>query len=296
MPSRFWTGLIILCWLGTTAWFFYREWWPEFRAEQEPPFTIELADEVTPQSTRWIMYQGGKKIGSQTSVMVYKRNDTFELTNTMHNLELTINLFGTAFPIKIPEFMTVQRVSREGKLLSIDSNLKLGIADLESTFHFSAKVKEGNIYPVLSVQSFLMSFKDRQIPPVPLKSESVWNPMQPYSKIRVRPGQHWRMSAMDPLMDALKSQAGQGLNVPAKGNSAGASFETPEMLYAEVLNELQPLTMGGKKYMCHVIEYRNMNDITQATVARTWINVLDAKVLRQEATLGSSGLVLERDD
>ena len=66
------------------------------------------------------------------------------------------------------------------------------------------------------------------------------------------------------------------------------------MLNAEVLQEPQELNLNDRTYTCYVIEYRDADDITQTIKARTWIQVSDARVIRQEAILMTDRLRLDR--
>src|SRR5258708_1396773 len=53
MPPRNVVCVIVAFWLTATGYLAYREWWPWMRADSPPPFTVELADEATPQNAHW---------------------------------------------------------------------------------------------------------------------------------------------------------------------------------------------------------------------------------------------------
>src|SRR4051812_39004927 len=55
MPSRWVTAVIVLFWLATTSWLFWRDLWPAWRPGEPPPFHIDLVEEVqtTKMQTSW---------------------------------------------------------------------------------------------------------------------------------------------------------------------------------------------------------------------------------------------------
>jgi hypothetical protein len=309
MPPRIFTCLIVAFWLTTMGWFTYREWWPRFQDSIEPPFTIELADEATPQNASWTLYQDQTKLGRATTSMRVKGNDSFELQNQMSNIKTDFEYLGRKVPIKVKNFSTTQQVNREGKLLSIASNVQIEIAVFDGGPAFEVKsemnatVKDGKLYPhIASLDAILIHLKNKPLAPVDLPSRSMWNPMEPVSRIRVRPGQRWRMCALSPLEDAIENSMKQllpTLEPGAKRDEAGAAtagFKPPQLLEAEVLREPRELSHEDQKYLCYVIEYRDSADITRKLVARTWIQVADAKVIRQEAIQMTGTLILQRND
>ena len=139
--------------------------------------------------------------------MTYKQNDTFELSNYMKNVEINVSLAGMVIPFKIPEFSTTQRVTRTGKLISLESSVKLSVLNLDSSIHLNATVREGKLYPIITVKSLLANINEQPLPAVALKSASMWNPMHPHSKIGFGPVNAG--SWLDPLSDALKSSLGR---------------------------------------------------------------------------------------
>jgi hypothetical protein len=61
-------------------------------------------------------------------------------------------------------------------------------------------------------------------------------------------------------------------------------------LLALVLPETQELDLKDRVRKCYVIEYRS-----DTVVARTWVDVEDGTVLRQEALGSGEKLILQRD-
>ncbi|HJZ90878.1 MAG TPA: hypothetical protein VKE40_08395, partial [Gemmataceae bacterium] len=66
--------------------------------------------------------------------------------------------------------------------------------------------------------------------------------------------------------------------------------EQPRELLAEVQVETEPVTHRGKTHTCRVIVYR-----AEKVTARTWVDVQDGKVVRQEATMLGETMALQRE-
>jgi hypothetical protein len=104
----------------------------------------------------------------------------------------------------------------------------------------------------------------------------------------LRPGQTWRVSTVDPVSDALAAALRQvvgkkyGIPVPAPSQ--------PKELLARVLAETEQVTHRDTTYTCWVIVYE-----AGRTAARTWVDVEDGKVVRQEASGVGEVLVLQRN-
>src|SRR5262245_44381988 len=81
MPSRFLTLGIVVFWLGSMAWLFVRDIWPNIRPGKRPPYTIDLASEADNRRvTRWTVYRNGIRVGhADTSILHRPFNDTYEL-------------------------------------------------------------------------------------------------------------------------------------------------------------------------------------------------------------------------
>src|SRR5262249_20135767 len=82
MPSRLVIVCITLSWLAMPGWFFYRDIWPKLRAGDQPPYTIDLASEVTgPEARRkWEVFHNGETIGYlDTWVGHSNTDDTYEI-------------------------------------------------------------------------------------------------------------------------------------------------------------------------------------------------------------------------
>src|SRR5947209_6208175 len=64
MPPRSLTVAIVVFWTATMAWFFSRDLWPRFFANDRPPFSINLEEEAKapPLSDKVIFRRDGDKV------------------------------------------------------------------------------------------------------------------------------------------------------------------------------------------------------------------------------------------
>src|SRR4051794_38573496 len=88
MPLPRYVVLILVFWLGTTAWLFQRDLWPRLRPGEPPPFSIDLADEARTGASfenRWTLYidKDGRRENkgyATTGVKYHREDDTYDLT------------------------------------------------------------------------------------------------------------------------------------------------------------------------------------------------------------------------
>ena len=125
MPPRSVVALIVLFWVGSIVFLIYEEYYPWWRTDAPPPFLVELADEASPLSARWSIYRGDQKIGSANTVMTCLRDDSIELASTIENLELSLGLPPIHVHVRIVKQHTIQRVTRDGQLLTLNSRMHL---------------------------------------------------------------------------------------------------------------------------------------------------------------------------
>ncbi len=276
MPSRFVTVLILLFWAISSGWFIYAELWPQFRGGDPPLFTIDLADEarrLSPPIT-WDIVRDGKTIGRVlTSIRYRDADDAFELTGTVHDLNL-----GLASTIQISQMANVYRVTREGKLLAVSTEAVIQIAKgVELKVFLDGEVVGKSFHTKLRLESPLGN-REFNLEPVALSAEgSALNPLHPVDRINgLSLGKTWRIALVDPVHDALANL------VP--GGQTGVAY-----VQARVLPEYKTLAWAGKEQLCYVIEYTG-----EAVEARTWVLARDGTVLRQEARLHDDELILER--
>jgi hypothetical protein len=299
MPTRHLALTIVFFWLATSAWLFYRDFWPRWRSGDAPPFSIDLAYEAQKNAsdTSWRILRGDKHLGFiHTKVQYDGKSDTFELSsgpvqaNTAPQLDMDIG----PLKIRVSELISKYRVSREGLLRGTKGSAHVdiqgrGIARaLHLRFELDARgeVKNGLFIPYASVTWEGQKY-DLQLEPVPYTTrDSFLNPLHPVSRLAgLRRGQHWQLTNMNPLADSVAAMAQKdpALQLLVKKNAQ------MNVLQAEVLPETQILTYDSREVVCLVIEYRS-DEMT----AHTWVRESDGKVLRQEVSLWGERLVLER--
>jgi hypothetical protein len=318
MPPRFVTVLVVLFWLGTSAWFFQRELWPSLRGGDPPPFVIDLVDEARQLPIDWHVLQGDKKVGKASTQIAYDQaDDTFRLEGTFElNYEFKLFLLGRISTKAKVENM--YRVTREGELLEVKTHATLTIPSMLGEFggrplegaggeqtppggyeikgEIAGPVRDGSLQPTGKVV-VPGEVQEIQFDPVPLSGRgSVLNPLHPVNRLRgLRPGRTWQIPLFDPLalLSAAKVEAKGGKERESavlailgilKGN--GSQFRR---LNATVLDGTQSLFWDDHEETCQVIEYRD-GDLN----AHTWVRQRDGTVLQQEANLRGDQIVLKR--
>ncbi|OWK45289.1 hypothetical protein [Fimbriiglobus ruber] len=305
MPSRPGIGLILSFWLATTAFVGYRDVWPRFFSDAPPAVRIDLADEAAQAlPARWTVFRGTDHIGSLTTRMEYTpADDTFRFHNTFTQLSFDLDL--AKIRIECPRLETNVRVNRAGELreqsLSGEMKLFLGVKPLAVELgHAAAKVtgvvRDGTLvgdceifYPANATVPTIT----RALEPVPVPGGQVLNPMTPVGRLRdIQPGRRWVIRVVDPLRDAVYVMTRDV--VKQSELAAGALGSRPESqeLIAEVLSTPERLERKlSDPVDCWVIEYRG-----EGVEARTWVNVADGRVMRQEASGFGEKLRFERED
>lgn len=294
MPSRPVAVLIVAFWLASTGWLLYREWWPWLRADSPPPFTVELADEAAPQLAHWSIWRGDQRIGAANTRMVIQKDDTFELTSTIENLTLSI----LNIEAKASRMVTVQRVNRKGELLAFSSNMRMSMNAFglspEMKTKIEGTVRDGKLHAQTSLEIDGAQFLDQPIDPIPLQSGSLLNPLQPVARLHARPGQHWKITHVDPFMEAFKAslrKMDQERKLGGIITRLVDKISGPTVVLAEVLDETKTLTYQDKPTECYVIEYKS-KDFN----GRTWVRVSDGNVLLQEVSGNGENVSLRRED
>lgn len=286
MPSRLASGLIVLFWLGTTAFVVHRDVWPRYFGDAPPAVQIDLADEATQQvPTRWKVTRGGKPVGSLTTQMTYSQaDDTFRFVNKYVNLRLETGIQGITFDV--PQLDTVIRVDRAGALReqSLVGKLVARIGPVpagEASVEVTGLVAGGELRARCVIKSPPESktpLVDKQLDPVPVPAGQVLNPLMPLNRLRdVQPGRRWVVRQVNPLADAAIALAKE----LGKGSALVGAIPTTESrdLVAEVGRTPEtPDRPDLPRVACWVITYRG-SDVE----ARTWVSTTDGRVIRQEA-------------
>jgi hypothetical protein len=276
MPSRFVTLAIVAFWLATTGWLIYREMLPPLlQTNEPPPFTIDLADEVSANAISWRVLQKDEEIGTiRTAVR--------RLPNRLFALEGTFKPQNLLFPgLEIKKIRSVYVVTRDGDLraLEVKANVVLGIFPMDVSV--DGKVEDGIFAPAIRIEGLAM--KDPRLPkldPVEVAGHgSVLNPLHPLNRLGgLRDGQRWLQPVIDPLLVVIYSASPLNLQPPVR------------RLTAEV--EPGVLVWHGEEVPCWKIGYREAG---QKESARTWVRRSDGLVLQQEANQGGMELVLQRN-
>jgi hypothetical protein len=290
MPPRLIVATIVAGWLATAGWFASEKWLPWLRTSDEPAFVVELADEVAPQQASWLLYRKDKRIGAAETRMAPRKDGTFELSTRLRDLELS---YGVA-DVKMPVFQTTRTVTRNGDLLRLDARAVMIVrarllgVDLKTDATIRGEVT-GDEFRGECEYDYGSGKTKHPLEPIRLVSKNAFSPLQPFQKFPpLRPGQTWRVSNLDPVSDALDGalkqviykQFGLRLTIP----------EQPRELLAQVQEETEPVTHRGKTHTCRVIVYR-----AEKVIARTWVDVEDGKVVRQEASLLGETMALQRE-
>jgi hypothetical protein len=293
MPPRLIVALIIAFWVGSIAYLIYDEYYPWWRTDAPPPFLVELADEASPLQAEWSIYRGGQKIGSASTLMTCLKDDTVELTCTIENLDLNVGLVQA----RIIKHYTVQRVTRDGQLVTLFSRLHFVMTALGMTIEIrstvNGHVRDGKLHATSKLDS-PFGRSTHELEPIPLNVGNILNPMQPIPKVRVRPGQHWKITSVDPLGEVINVSLQRHFQqvTNGKGRPAELKLATPKSLLARVGSETREWNYRGKTVACLVIEYRS--DDREVT-GSTWVSEEDGKVLRQVANNLGENLIMERD-
>ena len=223
MPHRSLVLAIILFWVATTGWLFYRDLWPHLRSGQPPPYTIDLADEAQQSGppTPWYVFRGDQQVGELLTWLNYRESDdTFELHSSAKRLD-----WGQVGPLRISFDLLscMYRVTRDGQLREIIANVTINVRGIgllkmvraTATAHIAGKVKDQRFDPWgwLSVDGVLTHLP---LEPVEVPSEvSVLNPLHPINRVSgLRKGQHWQMPLLNPLDDCSDGP-------PQKGSRRG---------------------------------------------------------------------------
>jgi hypothetical protein len=282
MPPRYLSLAIVAGWLATTAWMFYRDLLPRLRPDQAPPFTIDLADEVSAQLIPWRIQLNGDNIGRAWTQVMRKEDRTFAL-NSDFRIEKEVP------GLLLKRFTTMYRVTPTGELREINARVLFEVPSPRRTeqteFRLEGTVVDGVLTPTvkLSVVGVDWSEAIRQFfQPVRVSgAQSFLNSMQPLNRIpNLHEGQSWHVRVLE-LVEMAKVELGDLAKEKEKA--------TPKRLEARVA--VDGMAWQGIAVPCWRIDYF---DEEHRVAARTFVRQSDGLVLQQEAAYGGMNLVLQR--
>ncbi|MDY3560790.1 hypothetical protein R5W23_002036 [Gemmata sp. JC673] len=292
MPPRIAVAGIVAFWIATTGYVAYRDVWPRLFASGPPPVAIELADEAKQNvPAKWTLYRNGQPIGKLTTLMKY-HDATDEFQFTYRYSKLRLEQGGVA--LEVPDATSDVRMTRAGDFKEQALSGKLEVVAGKSRFggqiDVRGTVSGGTLTGHGSVKSSFGDF-EADLEPVPVRQGQPLNPLQPVNRIAGIHGgmRSWVVHEYNPLQDALADLIRKQL---AKSGLPLGAAKPKEPLLAEVAGEPRVLSWQNQDIPCWVIEYRRKED----AIARTWVQVRDGKVLRQEAFEGGEALRFERED
>ncbi len=308
MPSRPGLVLIMLFWLATTGYVTYRDVLPRYWAENAPALRIDLADEAdTNKQIKWSIYRQVapnrfEKIGGALTLVEYASEDDTFWFRTEYN-DLRLRFLGVQ--LEFPTLRSNLRVSRAGHLREqqLDAEMRAssaGVVLASASADLRAKVRQSELFGELRFVSPAGRI-ERTLEPVPVPNGQVLNPLMPLNRLRdVRPGQTWVIRQVDPVRDAVATVIRDyARNSPFPIALPGGGSEAPELI-ATVRsqpvklypNDHVPVIVGLPRPPtdCWVIDYAGGE-----YRARTWVQVSDGRVMRQEAIGFGEELRIERD-
>lgn len=289
MPTRWLCVAIVAFWLGTSAWLFWRDLWPNWRPGEPPPYNVDLVEEAQHGKAQvfWSVRQNGQDMFSaKTWVEHHADDDTFTLRE-----EFLAKFAQKGQPVhgmlKVLDMKSACHVSREGNLLSLKAEFTARLtrhlpylpAEMQMiNATFAGEVHHGQFLPHYDLTSPLVpgySYKGRLAAVDVSHRGAVLLPLHPVNRIvGLRPGQTWRVPEVN--LFAVGAAAFFGDNV--------------RYLHARVLDQTEPVLYRNRHVPCLVVEYTG-EDVT----ARTYVDEKTGLVLQQEYRQDNDQWVLLRD-
>ena len=287
MPPRLFSLAIILFWTTMTGWLLYREVWPQFRAGEPPPYSIDLTEEVGANMVSWALLQKEEQVGVGYSQVARLPDRTFELRSQFRFdlSKLKLPVFGKDSPLKLKKIAGVYHVDEAGRLLGLSSTFIVGetsdkgvVLDIE--LEVRGEVQDG----LLELDKMSLGGVEHPIPDwakaqIPVRG-SIFNPMQLLNRVPgLRVGQHWRLPLLEPL----------GGQLSALSAVIPRSLAMPEL---EATVDAAVLSWCEEEVPCYRITYRKPGE--DEVRATTYVRRRDGLVLQQEAGIAGFGFVIRR--
>jgi hypothetical protein len=279
MPPRYLSLVIVLCWLGMSAWMFTRDLWPKLRPGEPPPYTWMPSDELPSRKNsppiRWNVFHNGSYAYDLEARTIYHEkgsgpagDDTFEMRGFLRVKQQP----GQKAPVRrVRSFL---HITRDSELRAVNAQLHMVIKDWEILIELEGLVQDGELLPRCRIKVYPAEPLDSEervfdrmdplqtppaypVPDIPFrpiefaKRGIVLNPLHPPNRIdTLRPGQHWSMPLVGNLMvlEALGSMqdalaAGRSLPdlMDMVAASLGGALAAVPILDAQVLPAPEPL-------------------------------------------------------
>lgn len=297
MPPRLVVAAVIVGWLASLAWLAHDRWLPWLQTPDEPAFVVEMADEVAPEHFSWTMYRNDKKIGSAETRFAPRKDGRFDTTTRLRDLQLD---YGSLARIRMPTFSATRMVTRAGELVALDARANMEVRALGKVIKIDAVIR-GHVQNSQFVGTCDLDYGGGKttypIEPIPLVSRSAFSPLQPGQKYPpLKPGQTWRVANIDPVNDAVEGamrQVVERMMAETFDGKAPVRLSAPRRareLLARVQPDTETVTHQGKTYTCRVIVFQG-----DGVRVRTFVDVRDGRVVRQEAGGYGETLVLQRE-
>lgn len=297
MPPRLVVAAVIVGWLASLAWLAHDRWLPWLQTPDEPAFVLEMADEVAPEHFPWTVYRKDQKIGSAETRFAPRKDGRFDMTTRLRDLQLD---YGSLAKIRMPTFTATRTVTRAGELVALDARANMEIRALGNEIKIEAVIRghaETNQFVGTCELDYGGGRATYPLEPIPLVSRSAFSPLQPGQKYPpLKPGQTWRVANVDPVNDAMEGamrQVVERMMAEAFDGKAPIRLPAPKRsneLLAQVQPAAETVTHQGKAYECRVIVFQG-----DGVRVRTFVDVLDGRVVRQEAGGYGETLVLQRE-
>jgi len=293
MPPRWAVVAVAVGWLAALGWLAHDAWLPWLRPADEPAFVVEVADEVAPEHFAWTIYRNGQRAGSAETKFAPRKDGRFELTTRLRDLELG---YGKVARFKFPAFAITRFVTPDGELLSLH-----GSGIVQATVQGREVKVEASIHRRLADGQAVgeAEFDHAGIrimcplEPVRLLSRTVLVPLQPGQKYpTLRPGQTWRATHVDPLAEAMEGAGQSAMSQIVPGAPPGriSLSARPPAVLAEVLAETEEVRSKDQGHTCRVIRFDG-----DRVKVRSWVDVADGRIVRQEADYDGEVIVLQRE-
>lgn len=271
MPSRGLTLAVVVFWLGTTVWLFFREAWPWLQAGEPPRYAFDMSDEIGANVSTWTIFSKGEEIGNAISTIRRRPGRVFEL-RTEYNFKQD-----NIAPMKLKKISSIFELTTDGELRGLSFQLKLSLPKPLSgaVGEVKGEVDDGTLELIVKEAKL-----DEQGPNYAQHLKPVTMPapkriLNPMHLINRYPGLYDGQSWSEPLFNYLAAV------LPVK--------LTDDSVLAKVSSD--SLEWNEQSIKCFKISWYGAD---HSLMAVTWVRHEDGLVLQQEAHQGGLALVTKR--